>query len=156
MKRGPDGDPLADEGIIFRLLTKSNDGKISADHFLLSGDDKKQPVPRLSFWEKSLTTEEQADAHGDPARPRPFVMTLGVAEVRAVRPVPDDPNALNMDVQWEQALMKNARGQFVPSTLPGAPGHCGITGLAQPCRRSLRVELARLAAAHGLKDRRLT
>lgn len=150
MKRGAEGESLPDDASVFRLCRRTSDGKIAPEAFVLSSDDQRQAIPRLSVWEQSLTTPDEAD----PTRRLLLVALLSVVDVRRIRP--DAAGAVNLDVQWEQAWTKDADGNRVESTAPGAGGHCGIAGLNQgdkAVRKGLRAELARHANTRGAKAR---
>ena len=146
MKRGAEGESLPDDARVFRLCRRTSDGRIAPEAFVLSSEDKRHAIPRLSVWEQSLTTPDQAD----PARRYLLVALLTALEVRRIRP--DGPASTSLDVQWEQAWTKGSDGKPVESTAPGAAGHCGIAGLNQgdkAARKVLRAALARLANARG-------
>lgn len=154
MPRGNEGESLRTGAVVFRL-GRSNDGKIAPEAFQLSGKDKEAPVPRLSSWDKSLTTVEQADAlTGGKNNVAGF---LPVDEVRRLRPEPDNPRLSNLDVQWELAYEAIGDGTRRVNTQAGADGHCGISGLnqggsgtqAKNHRKSLYGQLARLATFLG-------
>ncbi len=151
---GEDGDPLPDSSTVFRLC-RSNDGKVAPEAFALSSEEKKAEVPRLSVWEESLTTLPQA--HSIMGRDPRYTLAglLAVADVRALRPHPDDPAVQSLDVEWEQAMV-DVDGERVPNTQAGAEGHAGIVRLKQQGQdaagqglrryeKSLRRRLAELA-----------
>ena len=59
---GGEGESLPRGAEVFRLFRPTNDGKCPPEAFLLSSEDKAQPIPRLSVWEVTNTTLAQADA----------------------------------------------------------------------------------------------
>jgi hypothetical protein len=109
-------------------------------------------VPRLSVWESTNTTIDQADELTN--RKNALAGFLLVADIRQLRPEPDHPDVVHLDVEWEPAREGPAENHVV-SSKPGAQGHCGITRLDQEratdgtalktYRKSLYGKLARLA-----------
>ena len=146
---GVEGEALPQGAEVFRLFRSTNDGKCPPEAFHLSSEDKAQPVPRLSVWEVTNTSLQQADSLSDGK----FDLAgwLPVDPVRELRPEPDHPAVQNLDVEWERARQ----------TGPGAQGHAGITGLRQERasdgtslknhRKSLYARLARLANQTGVR-----
>lgn len=143
--RGPDGSPVPDDLVNFRLAPLTSDGQMAPEHFELSSEDKKMAVPRLSVWVDGMTTLEQA--HAMTKHRYGLAGFLPVKSVNEMRPNPDDPAVKNLRVEWETAEAAGA---------PGADGHSGIAGLDQDGRDSkgqglksyrkrLRGQLARLA-----------
>lgn len=149
---GAEGAPLPQEAEVFRLCKATNDGKLAPEAFHLSSGDKAQPVPRLSVWETTNTTLEQADVAT--SGKNALAGFLRVADVRQLRPDPDHEGLVHLDVEWERAK-ELVEGEKVISTKPGAMGHSGITRLDQEraadgtplktYRKSLYGRLARLA-----------
>jgi hypothetical protein len=138
-----------------RLGRRTSDGRMMDHHFELSSEDKAASTPRLSVWARELTSVVQAHAltgakHG-------VAGFLPVADVRALRPHPDDPVIRSLDVEWERFRLTQAHDSIIEGVEPGCDGHCGITGLDQRTardaqgrkldayRKSLRRELAALA-----------
>jgi hypothetical protein len=155
---GAEGQPLPSNAEVFRLCRATNDNKLGPEAFHLSTADKEQPVPRLSVWETTNTTVEQADTltNGKNA----LAGFLLVAEIRQLRPEPDHAGVVHLDVEWEPAR-EGPEGNRVVSSKPGAQGHCGITRLDQDratdgtalktYRKSLYGKLARLANARPVQ-----
>lgn len=149
---GPEGTPLPRGAEIFRLFRATNDGQCPPEAFHLSSEDKTQAVPRLSVWETTNTTCAEAD--GLTSQRYGMAAFLLVDEVRQLRPEPDHPGVLNLDVEWEAAT-ELVGGVRMRVDKPGASGHCGITRLNQErsadgnslksFRKSLYARLARLA-----------
>jgi hypothetical protein len=149
---GPEGQPLPAGAEVFRLAKATNNGQLGPEAFHLSSEDKAHAVPRLSVWETTNTTLDQANAltSGRYA----LAGHLAVDDVRKVRPDPDHPAVRTLDVEWERAREK-VNGVLVELTAGGAAGHCGITKLDQErapdntplksYRKSLYAALARLA-----------
>lgn len=149
IRPGGEGESLPSGATVFRLFRATNDGKFPPEAFHLSSDDKAQPIPRLSVWERTNTSLAQADVltGGKNA----LAGFLPVDRVRELRPEPDHVDVKNLDVQWEKALVSE----------PGHEGHCGIVGLSQERtsdgmslknhRKSLYAKLARLANATSVE-----
>lgn len=142
-----EGVSLPADSLVFRLCRATNTGEMAPEAFELSSKDKAQAIPRLSVWEESRTTHVQAIQLS--GNRYDMAGHLPVGRIQEVRPDPEDPDAANLDVQWE--LARDESG--APIALAGAEGHSGITGLAQvealtkPQRKSLRAKLARIANA---------
>lgn len=150
--RGAEGQSLPSYAEVFRLCRGSSDGKFPPEAFHLSTRDKEQAVPRLSVWETTNTTVEQADSMTQ--NRNALAGFLLVSDVQQLRPEPDHPGVAHLAVEWE-AARETIDGMEVLSKRPGAAGHCGITRLDQDRatdgtslkahRKSLYARLARLA-----------
>jgi hypothetical protein len=148
--RGPEGSALPNDLVVFRLAPATSDGQMAPEHFVLSTEDKKAVVPRLSVWVDGMTT--LAQAHTLTQHRNGIAGYLPVARIHEMRPSPDDPAVRNLRVEWEEAE---------DAASPGAHGHAGIAGLDQDgrdakgqglnqYRKRLRAQLARLANATGV------
>jgi hypothetical protein len=152
MVRGGEGEPLPQGAVIFRLY-RSSDGRATPEAFQLSSIDKLQVIPRLSTWAEPLCSLSQADeiTRGKNSH----AGYLKVDDVRKLRPDPEDVRMASLDVHWEQAFELDQSGQERPCSMPGAEGHCGISGLnqigdgrsAKQKRKSMYRQLAELANA---------
>ena len=132
-----------------RMVIPSADGKVTEASFALSSTDEASPLRSLSVFESERTTLEQCVAAMSEAKrlQKTLCGCLDVSSVRSLRPDPNSPVYPDLDVVWDP----------LEERFPGSDGHSGITGLAKPTGldhgstmyRSLRVQLARMANAHG-------
>lgn len=133
---GPDGTPLPEEAVVFRLA-QSNDGRFPQEAFRLSSADEEQNPPKLSVWDQDQTTPLQAlDIMGG----SPKHNVAGYLPVGVIR----QSVSADLDVIWDRLPLDEER--------PGAGGHCGLVGLdgaeskaAKERRKQLRRMLADLA-----------
>jgi hypothetical protein len=150
LQPGPAGEPLPSGEWVLRLAVASKDfletGQVSPEVFALSTEDRRDDPPRLSVWAERLTRPDQAwHLLGEKPHYR-LSLRLSVDAIRALRPHPDSPEALSLDVQWHPLLTADR----APDPRPGAAGHSGITGLeagASAQRKSWRRKLAQLGGA---------
>lgn len=143
---------LPDSENVIRLLKKTtNEGKISPDEFELSTLDKVSEIQSLSVWAERLTSPEQArEFMGAKKEVYMLFCSLGVGQIRKLRPAPDNEKIGPLDVVWDLLTVTHEEIE-VPDTRSGAAGHAGITGLLRPPGLpkpdffSLRSQLADLA-----------
>ncbi len=122
-KPGEDGEPLDGSDCVIRLALHPSDmgnEGLLPNAFNLSTAERESEDPRLSVWETSLTTVEQARSFATNPKRR-VVATFDVSVVRNANE--------NLDVVWD--LIENPR--------PGEEGHCGITGLFLDDSRQRKV-----------------
>ena len=109
--------------------------------FSLTPEDKRDPSPRLSVWDKARTTVEQARmiraraagaADRTPGNTTPF--GFHVRDIHSVRVMGEDAARLSV-----------VHDPLLPADGPGFDGHCGIVGLDgisnEPGRKNIRKEL---------------
>ncbi len=167
---GADGSPVPGGVVVVRmgnqpavdqlspeLLRQLQAGRGLPTLFVLSTEDEKQPVPRLSVWVDGLTTVAQAWVLVGSSPKRRWVLFLPVDGVRSVSATAVDrlPQTPNLDVQWERATISGADGVRVDDHRPGWEGHAGIAHLNtgnKTQRLSLRWQLADLARVQVLSD----
>jgi hypothetical protein len=112
--------PLPNEAIVIRIVPPSEpyyDAGKKKPHpkaFELSTADKEQDPPRFSVYDRSKTTIEQAKAITNKPYDT-YAFALGVAKIRQI-----DNGRLDV---VEDPL------KHPLNSLPGAEGHCGVTGL---------------------------
>jgi hypothetical protein len=158
LRQGRDGEPLPSGEWVLRLAALTKDvlesDRPSPKAFELSTEDRQSLPPRLSVWAERLTTPHQAWSLLGARSEYQLVLRLNVDVIRSLRPEPDSPDVLGLDVQWHWLMVQDAAGSWIPDTRPGAVGHAGITGLARGGgvtrlhTKSLRSQLA--DAAHAV------
>jgi hypothetical protein len=124
---------------------------VTHQSFELSSDDRKEPDPSLSVWASRLTSLREALAFFDRTETYTKYAEFSAAEIRRLRPNPDNPDIISLDVEW-RTLPADVR-YLNGSLRPGADGHCGIVGFKRskstvgikPAMFSLRSQLADLA-----------
>ena len=118
--------------------------QVSPNAFILSTEERESDWKRISAWETSLTTAEQAyQLVGKPKRK--VVIPLVVGEIRQINV--DGDSSLN--VLWDRLSdCIDEAGSRKKRYRDGCMGHCGITGLDlgnKAVRKQLRRRLADLA-----------
>ena len=111
--------------------------------FELSSRDKALPVPKLSVYVQSLTSEAQACALVGDGTTHRLVARVGVTAIRQI-----SVEGYGLNAVWDAALLDDD----TPDTRPGADGHAGITGLQRPpdvARATFKTLQIRLADAVG-------
>jgi hypothetical protein len=153
LRPGQKGEPLPEGEVVFRLGKTPKDfsigsSRINPEAFELSSKDEKADIPSLTVWAERLTTREQAldfiESKREAVR---CIIFLGVDQIRSLRPEPDSPDVLSLNVVWVP-LVTEENGVIVPDRRPGAEGHAGIIGLVKRSGvnkwyyKSLRSQLA--------------
>lgn len=144
-KPGMTGECLEDSDKVLRLglAKQSDEDDISPLQFEFSSTERKKEWLRISVWETSLTTTEQAHAYVEnPARK--LVMIMKVEDIRHI----DSTTGSDLDVKWdrlENCLDEHGKKKAAYRT--GCEGHCAIDGWAddKKQRKRQRYRLSELA-----------
>lgn len=140
---------LNPDEVVLRLLQYTTfDGLVSEQDFNLSSVERAASPQSLSVWAQTFTTPFQALQFFPQEKRTHYshVTYFYVGSITSIRPIPEPGNPGNvpsLDVIWEP----------IAEQLPGALGHCGITGLvrvsnianAKDYFKSLRSQLTDLA-----------
>ncbi len=144
-KPGETGEPLQGKDCVLRLgLEQSDYDSIGANQFELSTSEKEEDWKRISVWEASLTTVEQAVKFvGNPKRK--LLLRLKVSAIRSLTFNADQL----LNVKWDRLPdCVDDKGEKIAGSTDGCEGHCALDGLYpsnKKLRRKIRKRLAELA-----------
>jgi hypothetical protein len=144
-KPGKTGESLDGKDNVVRLgLEQSNYNRIGANHFRLSSNEKDSDWKRISVWESSLTTIEEARSIVTNPK-RKLILDLNVGDVRSIA-----INAqVELDVKWDRLPdCIDGKGNRGSNYRDGCEGHCAMDGIypkGKKLRKRIRRKLADLA-----------
>lgn len=140
---------LALELCVFRVARiKLNETADATNHglegvFDLSSTDKKSDCPLLSMWAEHLTLPDEAWRMMGSNPKNTSVACLKVGDIRGIA---DENGSHPLIVIWDVAV--DANGNRV--TCPEAKGHCGVSGLDHPNKKTRKLLRSKLADAAKL------
>lgn len=147
-KPGKFKEPLEDSDEVIRVghtNYQSHYNSISPDQFRIDDREKKEEWKRISVYESSLTSDEEAIKLTSPKRL--FIIKFIVGELRKVVVNNDNP----FDVKWDPRIdCIDENGIKIIGSPKGCEGHAGLEGLyaeTKGGREELRVELTSFAEA---------
>jgi len=142
------GESLREDENVIRLgLEQSNYDRIGANHFSLSSKEKKQDWKRISVWETSLTSVNEARAILTNPK-RKLVIILNVGDVRSIKLEGVD----QLDIKWDRLPnCINKVGQKQPGYIDGCEGHCALDGI-HPQVKKLRKKTQKISkTGYGIR-----
>jgi len=119
-------DPgINDNLIVFRLfpMPMDSDSVDAYKCYQLSTEDKASIPPTLTVWDSERTTPKQTLVFHSPRDLKTTrLVTITVGDIRSARTAPPDETIPSPGIIREP----------LPSDIPGANGHCGVTRLKRP------------------------
>ncbi len=132
LPKGKKNEPLPDSEMVMRLLKllSTTDSKVAPNEFELSTADELSELKSISVWAERLTSSEQArEFMGEKKLAYTHYCSLNVAQIRAIRPDPENEEIISLNVVWDPLTEASEHAKQSANNIPGIDGHSGIIGL---------------------------